>query len=183
VDYYGNLLNIESPFDFPLKNINILYKMVKGSRKTKCVKTRKSKCKRRTYRNKKMKGGCGGCMMEQQGGKSKRRFTQKKMGGSDFGPASYTSSHDSYTYPINTHQVDPLHMQISSRNLPNMTGGSRRRRIKKGGYSLDRQFSNPVTSFMTSAGAVNAADTYSMKNHADPHSYSQPALDTKVALA
>lgn len=179
--------------------------MVKGSRKTKCAKCakcgickgcdkckacskrkncqNKCKCKRRTYRNKKMKGGCGGCMMEQQGGKSKRRFTQKKMGGSDFGPASYTSSHDSYTYPINTHQVDPLHMQISSRNLPNMTGGSRRRRIKKGGYSLDRQFSNPVTSFMTSAGAVNAADTYSMKNHADPHSYSQPALDTKVALA
>ena len=168
--------------------------MAKSIRKTKskCLKCKKCnkcqqkcKCKRKTYKNKKMRGGCG-CMMEQQGGsRAKRRFTQKKKGGSDFGPASYTNFDDAYSkhYAENSYQTDPQHMQVSARNLPNMVGGSRRRRMKKGGYSLDRQFSNPITSFMTSAGAVNAADTYSMKNHVDPHPYSQPSSNIQVALA
>ena len=143
--------------------------MAKSIRKSnnKNLKGKKSKQRKtKTYKNRKIKGGCN-CMLEQQGGRPKRRFTQKKKGGSDFGPASYTNFDDSYSkhYAENTYETDPQHMQISSRNLPNMVGGSRRRRrgiMKKGGYSLDRQFSNPITSFMTSAGAVNAADTYSM---------------------
>lgn len=164
--------------------------MAKSIRKSnKNIKGKKSKQRKtKTYKSRKMKGGCN-CMLEQQqGGRPKRRFTQKKKGGSDFGPASYTNFDDSYSkhYAENTYETDPQHMQISSRNLPNMVGGSRRRRrriMKKGGYSLDRQFSNPITSFMTSAGAVNAADTYSMKNHVDPHPYSQPSSNIQVALA
>lgn len=164
--------------------------MAKSIRKSnnKNLKGKKSKQRKtKTYKNRRIKGGCN-CMLEQQGGRPKRKFTQKKKGGSDFGPASYTNFDDSYSkhYAENTYETDPQHMQISSRNLPNMVGGSRRRRrriMKKGGYSLDRQFSNPITSFMTSAGAVNAADTYSMKNHVDPHPYSQPSSNIQVALA
>lgn len=148
----------------------------------------KCKCKSKSLR--KMRGGCG-CMndqqQQQQGGKARRRFTQKKKGGADFGPASYTNFDDSYSkhYAENNYQEDPQHMQVASRNLSNMTGGYRKRKnrqLKRGGYSVSSQFNNPITSFMTSAGAANAAQIYSMDTKVDPHTYSQPAADKQVAL-
>ena len=168
----------------------------KSKRCSKCNKCNKcnnckkcsAKCKCKSKSLRKMRGGCG-CMndQQQQGGKARRRFTQKKKGGADFGPASYTNFDDSYSkhYAENNYQEDPQHMQVASRNLSNMTGGYRKRKnrqLKRGGYSVSSQFNNPITSFMTSAGAANAAQIYSMDTKVDPHTYSQPAADKQVAL-
>ena len=142
------------------------------------TKRRRSNKMRKSRR---MKGGCG-CT-----GSS---TSVSHMNGG-FGSASYTSQGipSQYVTPLNDHSVDLKDQtnMISSRNLPNIFGGKRRRhkrrritskKMRGGTVGLSN---NVFSSFGTVKGALDSVGLQN-NNYVNPAPYIQPAADIKYSL-
>ena len=134
--------------------------MYMGKRQTNRKRYSRRNKVRRTRR---MTGGSCGC----SGG-------MNMTGGS--GAASYSAGSvpSSSYYPLNNYTNDPTSSLISSRNLPNMVGGKKRRRkcrncgrIMRGGGVFDG-----VSSFGAITGSLDLLQ--SLEGKVNPASYYQP---------
>lgn len=82
------------------------------------------------YNKHKKRGGCG-CA-----GSNNSNTLGFMRGGSDFGLASINTkdiglNNTIPNYSVNTHNSDPIYMAISSRNLPNISGGKKSKKSKR----------------------------------------------------
>lgn len=120
--------------------------------------------------------------------RNKMRRTRRMTGGScgcsdavnmngGSGSASYSAGSvpSSSYYPLNNYNDDPTSSLISSRNLPNMIGGKRRRkkcgkcgRLMRGGSLFDG-----ISSFGTTTGTWSLLN--SLGDKVNPAVYYQPA--------
>lgn len=135
--------------------------MATKRRRTLSKRNKRTSCKR---------GGCGGCPQQQPLVKSPGFFAggkrnKKCSGGGALGPASLPADFDTdhkFSYSFSDHADDPLNpaVQIGSRQLPNITGGKKRknktnRKSKRGGgdQMLDSYNKNLLSTGVSLPGA------------------------------
>ena len=143
-------------------------------------KNNRKTSKRNSKKSNKKRCGC----------KSNIFYTMKKrIVGGNINPASFQNfetSQNQYFYNVNTHNNDPINpnLLISSRTLPNIIGGKKKRKMKnkktlrriKGGYSLLSP-NNVLTSFGDSDGAAIGSTIITSNSIPDSSPISQPAYN------
>lgn len=140
--------------------------------------TRERRLKKRTKRttrktkkgSRKIKGGGCGC--------------NNVMKGGNINPTSFDGNLPlRYFYGQNDYMNDPSTAAISSRNLPPIIKGGKRRvkksRMMKGGDMLlgEAYSGNPLVSFGTLDGARNSVDLLYGNSTVNPSVYNQPSLN------
>jgi len=126
-----------------------------------------------------------------------RRSTRKMNGGAgcncgkifggNINPASFDGGLDGkYYYAQNSESMNPNtpSFQISGRNLPTISGGAKKRRMKKmkmkggGWFSMlgDAYSQNPLVNFGTLDGASSNSSTFFANMPTNPSIIEQPAM-------